>query len=144
MWHVGSSSQIRDSTQAPCIEHGVLATRPPEKCPFLPLLVSIKSQPCLMDSADRRANHTLQSSCLPREFSSSLESNGTIRAISGRGSSFQGKSEKFSSDAIAIAKSLQSCLTLCDPIDGSPPGFPIPGILQAKTLEWVAISFSNA
>ena len=46
--------------------------------------------------------------------------------------------------AIAIAKSLQSCLTLCDPIDGSPPGFPIPGILQARTLEWVAISFSKA
>ena len=41
------------------------------------------------------------------------------------------------------AKSLQSCLTLCDPIDGSPPGSPIPGILQARTLEWVAISFSN-
>ena len=45
---------------------------------------------------------------------------------------------------IAIAKSLQSCLTLCDPIDGSPPGFAIPEILQARTLEWVAISFSNA
>ena len=44
----------------------------------------------------------------------------------------------------AAAKSLQSCLTLCDPIDGSPPGFPVPGILQARTLEWVAISFSNA
>ena len=44
----------------------------------------------------------------------------------------------------AAAKSLQSCLTLCDPIDGSPPGSPIPGILQARTLEWVAISFSNA
>ena len=43
----------------------------------------------------------------------------------------------------AAAKSLQSCLTLCDPIDGSPPGFPIPGILQARTMEWVAISFSN-
>ena len=42
------------------------------------------------------------------------------------------------------AKSLQSCQTLCDPIDGSPPGSPIPGIVQAKTLEWVAISFSNA
>ena len=41
-------------------------------------------------------------------------------------------------------KSLQSCLTLCDPIDGSPPGSPVPGILQARTLEWVAISFSNA
>ena len=44
----------------------------------------------------------------------------------------------------STAKSLQSCLTLCDPIDGCPPGFPIPGILQARTLEWFAISFSNA
>ena len=44
----------------------------------------------------------------------------------------------------AAAKSLQSCPTLCDPIDGGPPGFPVPGILQARTLEWVAISFSNA
>ena len=44
----------------------------------------------------------------------------------------------------AAAKSLQSCPTLCDPVDGSPPGSPIPGILQARTLEWVAISFSNA
>ena len=44
----------------------------------------------------------------------------------------------------AAAKSLQSCLTLCDPIGGSPPGSPAPGILQARTLEWVATSFSNA
>ena len=44
----------------------------------------------------------------------------------------------------AAAKSPQSCPTLCDPIDGSPPGSPIPGILQARTLEWVAISVSNA
>ena len=46
--------------------------------------------------------------------------------------------------AAAAAKLLQSCLTLCDPIDGSPPGSAIPGILQARTLEWVAVSFSNA
>ena len=45
---------------------------------------------------------------------------------------------------VAAAKSLQSCPTLCDPIDGSPPGSPVPGILHARTLEWVAISFSNA
>ena len=45
--------------------------------------------------------------------------------------------------AAAAAKSLQSCPTLCHPIDGSPPGSPVPGILQARTLEWVAISFSN-
>ena len=44
----------------------------------------------------------------------------------------------------AAAKSLQSCPTLCDPLDGSPTGSPVPGILQARTLEWVAISFSNA
>ena len=46
--------------------------------------------------------------------------------------------------AAAAAKSLQSCPTLCDPIDGSPPGSPVPEIFQARTLEWVAISFSNA
>ena len=46
--------------------------------------------------------------------------------------------------AAAAAKSLQSCPTLCNPIDGSPPGSPVPGILQARILEWVAISFSNA
>ena len=46
--------------------------------------------------------------------------------------------------AAAAAASLQSCPTLCNPIDGSPPGSPVPGILQAKTLDWVAISFSNA
>ena len=46
--------------------------------------------------------------------------------------------------AAAAAKSLQSCLTLCNPIDSSPPGSPVPGILQARALEWVAISFSNA
>ena len=46
--------------------------------------------------------------------------------------------------AATAAKSLQSCPTLCDPIDGSPPGSSVPGILQARTLEWVAISFCNA
>ena len=46
--------------------------------------------------------------------------------------------------AAAAAKSLQSCPTLCDPIDGSPPGSPVPGILQARTLEWIAISYSDA
>ena len=54
------------------------------------------------------------------------------------------KAGGFSKAAAAAAKSLQLCPTLCDPIDGSPPGSPIPGILQARTLEWVAISFSSA
>ena len=54
------------------------------------------------------------------------------------------QADSLQSEPLAAAKSLQSCPTLCDPIDGSPPGSPIPGILQARTLEWVAISFSNA
>ena len=52
--------------------------------------------------------------------------------------------KKYRAAAAAAAKSLQSCQTLCDPRDCSPPGSPVPGILQARTLEWVAISFSNA
>ena len=51
---------------------------------------------------------------------------------------------RYADAAAAAAKSLQLCLTLCIPIDGSPPGSAIPGILQARTLEWVAISFFNA
>ena len=50
----------------------------------------------------------------------------------------------YNRSASAAAKSLQLCRTLCDPTDGSPPGSPAPGVLQARTLEWVAISFSNA
>ena len=60
------------------------------------------------------------------------------------GSSKKQESSRKPSAAAAAAKSLQSCPTLCDPRDGSPPGSPVPGILQARTLEWVAISFSNA
>ena len=52
--------------------------------------------------------------------------------------------EEMAIHSSTTAKSFQSCLTLCDPIDSSPPGSPVPGILQARTLEWVAISFSNA
>ena len=51
---------------------------------------------------------------------------------------------EYCTNYLAAAKLLQSCPTLCDPIDGSPPGSPVPGILQERTLEWVAISFSNA
>ena len=54
------------------------------------------------------------------------------------------ESQRVGQAAAAAAKSLQSCPTQCDPIDGSPPGSPVPGILQARTLEWAAISFSNA
>ena len=55
-----------------------------------------------------------------------------------------GKAIALTAATAAAAKSLQSCPTLCDPIDGSPLGSPVPGILQARTLEWVAISFSSA
>ena len=63
-----------------------------------------------------------------------------------RASQFIGKDPDDAAAAAAAtaAKSLQSCPTLCDPIDRSPPGSPVPGILQARTLEWVAISFSSA
>ena len=65
--------------------------------------------------------------------------------MSVQGSSFHLPGEaKVAAAAAAAAKSLQSCLTLCDPVDGSPSGSAIPGILQARTLEWVAISFSSA
>ena len=63
---------------------------------------------------------------------------GSRSILGGWGSSW------FFSPYAAAAKSLQSCPTLCNPIDGSPPGSPVPGILQARTLEWVSISFSNA
>ena len=56
----------------------------------------------------------------------------------------QERSAAAAAAAAAAAKSLQSCPTLCDPTDGSPPGSPVPGILQARILEWVAISFSDA
>ena len=67
----------------------------------------------------------------------SLQSKGLSRVLSNT-------TDIQSAAAATAAKSLQLCLTLCDPIDGSPPGSAIPGILQARTLEWVAISFSNA
>ena len=65
-------------------------------------------------------------------------------ALAGRFFTTSANEEVLVFAAAAAAKSVQSCLTLCDPIDGSPPGCPVPGILQARTLEWAAISFSNA
>ena len=68
----------------------------------------------------------------------------TVRPAQGHRSSEALSLLEASKGYAAAAKSLQSCLTLCDPIHGSPPGSPVPGILQARKLEWVAISFSNA
>ena len=68
-----------------------------------------------------------------------------MEKASGHGGNFSlGLHAAAAAAAAAAAKSLQSCPTLCDPIDGNPPGSPVPGILQARTLEWVAISFSSA
>ena len=71
------------------------------------------------------------------------EQTGRHKAEEGEGGTNEESSMETYTAAAAAAKSLQSCPTLCDPIDGSPPGTPIPGILQARTLEWVAISFSR-
>ena len=78
----------------------------------------------------------------------SLEKTLMLRGIRGRRrrgrqDEMTGWHHRLEWHAVAAAKSLQSCPTLCDPIDSSPPGSPVPGILQARTLEWVAISFSN-
>ena len=67
-----------------------------------------------------------------------------LLATKGESGERRGKFGVWDEHVHTAAKSLQSCLTLCDPIDGSPPGSAVPGILQARTLEWVAISFSNA
>ena len=77
-----------------------------------------------------------------------LQSTGSVVVVLGLSCGMRGlprSGTKPTSPALAAAaKSIQSCPTLCDPIDSSPPGSPVPGILQARTLEWVAISFSNA
>ena len=74
-------------------------------------------------------------------------STGHLRSVSERSSSYLPHPANcyfYILAAAAAAKSFQSCPTLCDPTDGSPPGSPVPGILQARILEWVAISFSSA
>ena len=73
-----------------------------------------------------------------------LENSGVVTGLEKVSFHSNPKGRQCKESSTAAAKSLQSCLTLCDAIDGSPSGFSVPGILQAKTLEWVAISFSNA
>ena len=80
--------------------------------------------------------------CLSKDVSRNEYSN-LIHNRMKQGKNKQTKNQVFIT-ATATAKSLQSCPPLCDPIDGSPPGSVVPGILQARTLEWVAISFSSA
>ena len=82
-----------------------------------------------------RGGHNLVAEQQSKELQGYIEQNGEYK---------QYFMEHAAAAAAAAAKSLQLCPTLCDPIDGSAPGSPVPGILQAGSLEWVAISFSNA
>ena len=77
-------------------------------------------------------------------FLKTFQKNYILKGIQNTGPNLSSGSTDEITLAVAAAKSLQSCPTLCDPMDGSPPGSAIPGILQARTLEWVAISFSSA
>ena len=80
----------------------------------------------------------------PQDFSSNIWLGQEVLPSFWSASFFFSPQIVFRNEYAAAAKSLQSCPTLCNPLDGSPPGSPVPGILQARTLEWVAISFSNA
>ena len=108
-----------------------------------------KGGPCSFFQQVRSPPSEVGEKRLPRAVGSHLEEEGDCKQlqwlfredIERSKRSWWFVSERMSA---AAAKSLQLCPTLCDPIDGSPPGSPVPGILQARTLEWVAISFSNA
>ena len=102
----------------------------------------IKSRPS--DSAFRNPHHKT-SLCLSQLYSQLLKlHSSSARLFSVHGPDFSVSYSLLPCCLAAAAKLLQSCPTLCNPIDGSPPGFPVPEILQERTLEWVAISFSNA
>ena len=112
---------------------------------FIPFfLLSFLLMPCYMFS-NSSCCHYSSSLCFcyvfPFSYHSLTVTSVTVFLSRGREASALLRLPMYAAAAI---KSLQSCLTLCDPIDGSPPGSPIPGILQARTLEWVAISFSDA
>ena len=117
-------------------------TSVPSFIPFF--LLSFLLMPCYMFS-NSSCCHYSSSLCFcyvfPFSYHSLTVTSVTVFLSRGREASALLRLPMYAAAAI---KSLQSCLTLCDPIDGSPPGSPIPGILQARTLEWVAISFSDA
>ena len=102
-------------------------------------MVESYSPPCYSSALDFPYIHTYLAMSL--YMTSHLEEALHLSILFG---DFFPYSPMFPASAAAAAESLQSCPTLCDPIDGSPPGSAAPGILQARTLEWVAISFSNA
>ena len=102
--------------------------------------VTWPSLKCILLSWDQ-GNHVNHNAL---ERSKESETSSSCHRCLSRGKVNTGNGKYTIPTAATAAKSLQLCPTLCDPIDGSPPGFPIPGTLQARTLEWVAISFSNA
>ena len=116
----------------PRLQAGSLPTEPPGKPPF-PLLLLLFSCSVVSDSLQP---HGLQHARLPCPSPSPGACSNSCPLSQWCHATIYSPT--------AAAKSLQSCPTLCDPIDSSPPGSPIPGILHARTVEWVAISFSNA
>ena len=108
-------------------------------CHFLPQCMKVKSETEVAQSCPTLCNPM---DC--RLPGSSIHGIFQARVLEWGAIAFYYPAAVAAAAAAAAAKSLQSCPTLCDPIDGSPPGSPVPGILQARTLEWVAISFSNA
>ena len=104
-----------------------------------------KLNPGLKTSGDA-ASTALKAGATTNAHTEPRDSSSVSAAAPGPGTLCQAEDQStaLKNTAAAAAKSLQSCPTLCDPIDGSPPGSPVPGILQARTLEWAAISFSNA
>ena len=94
-------------------------------------------------SRDRQVKHSVKNQTMNRHIGFQL--NFSSQKSESYHPSVKEKNRQEDWESLAVAaKSLQSCPTLCDPIDSSPPGSPVPGILQGRTLEWVAISFSNA
>ena len=96
------------------------------------------------DGQNREAESLLLTSMFPSLFLSLSHTYTHTRTLSHTHTFTHTHPTVMKDTAAAANKTLQSCLTLCDPIDGSPPGSPVPGILQARTLQWVAIPFSNA
>ena len=134
LWHVGSSP-VRDGTHVSCVSSGFFTIESPGK-PKRRYIHSLYLVPGIVNA--QKMIKPMRAQCY---FSRRWQQKG----LSGKKEEEQaGEPFRMSWVWSAAAKSLQSCPTLCDPIDGSPPGSPVPGILQARTLEWVAISFSNA
>ena len=110
---------------------------------YLPCIAHLGPWPC--DVFKNCFHYSFRSGCVVYFFAVSLRQQTLLLAsLNHKMTELSSQKRPLPVSAAATAKLLQSCPTLCDPRDDSPPGSPVPGILQARTLEWVAISFSNA